>query len=152
MTYFINTNRMTFNKEVPWDEVDAEISRLELQHKAAWKELRSVHNRFTARNPNEDKTIVVLYVIKEIKRRLVRLDNKLMAYQILKENGEDEAPLLVKYPDTVRSSDSVSEIILEKEGNVVVKEYELDLWKERMEQEIQEKMEREMFHGSSTYK
>ena len=75
-----------------------------------------------------------------------------MAYQILKENGEDEAPLLVKYPDTVRSSDSVSEIILEKEGNVVVKEYELDLWKERMEQEIQEKMEREMFHGSSTYK
>ena len=152
MTYFINTNRMTFNKEVPWDEVDAEISRLELQYKAAWKELRSTHNRLTARNPNEDETMVVLYVIKEIKRRLVRLDNKLMAYQILKENGEDEAPLLVKYPDTVRSSDLVSEIILEKEGNVVVQEYELDLWKERMEQEIQENMEREMFYCSSTYK
>jgi hypothetical protein len=50
----------------------------------------------------------------------------------------------VKYPDTMRSSDSVSEVILEKEKDVV-REYELDLWKKQMEQEIQEKMEREMF-------
>jgi len=146
MTYFINTNQMTFNKEVPCDEVDAEISRLELQHKAARKELRSAYNGFTAGNPNEDEAIWVLWVIEEIERRLVRLDNKLVAYQMLKETREDEEPLLVKYPDSTRSSDSVSEISLEKEGDVV-KEYELDLWNERVEQEIKEKMEREMFHG-----
>ena len=134
MTYFINTDGMTFNKEIPCEEVDAEISRLELQHKAAWKELRSAHNRLTERNRSDDESICVRYALDEIRRRLVRLDNKLIAYYILKENEEDDTPRLVRYPDTISGSNTVSEIILEQEGDVI-KEYEIDLWKERMEQE-----------------
>lgn len=145
MTYFINTNLMTFIKEFPCDEVDAEITRLELQHNAAWKEINTAYNRLSERNSNEDEAILVSYDIDRLRRRLVHLDNKLMAYCLLKENEEDEGPSLIRYPGAIRGIDPVSEIIFEQE-NGVVKEHGVDLWRERMEQEIEEEMKIRMLH------
>ena len=145
MTYHSINDRMKLIDKFSYDEIDSVIAMLERLHEKAQEDLK----RLMGTKSGCDEAIWNSYYVDSLSRRVARLDNKLTAYYILKENNEneeneDEALPLIRYSGTMWRTDPVSEIILEQKDDMV-KVYEIDLWEEHMERKMEEDMSQDMF-------